>query len=98
MPKGYMIFHVTVTDADNYPQYMKKAGALITGMGGVYIARGGQSDVVEGDLKNRHVIIEFESYDAAVKCYQAPEYQEILKLRQAFAMSDVVLVEGNPDI
>jgi uncharacterized protein (DUF1330 family) len=98
MPKGYMIFHVTITDADNYPKYMQAAGAFITSMGGVYIARGGQNEGVEGTLKQRHVIIEFPSYEAAVACYRSEKYQEILKLRQAYGESDVVIVEGNPDL
>ena len=98
MPKGYWIVHVTITDPENYPTYMAKAGAVITGMGGVYIARGGQNEVVEGSLKSRHVIIEFESYEAAMTCYRSPEYQEALKLREAYGESDVVIVEGNPDL
>ena len=94
MAKGYWIVHVTVTDAQNYPAYMTKAQEAITSQGGTYIVRGGENKVVEGKLKDRHVIIEFDSYQAALNCYNSAEYQEAQKLRAAFGESDVVIIEG----
>ena len=96
MAKGYWIVHVTVTDPDNYPKYMEAAGKAIADGGGTYIVRGGESETREGELKARHVVIEFESYDKARACYESPAYQSAQKLRAAYAQSDLVIVEGNP--
>ena len=49
---------------------------------------------VEGEDRDRHVIVEFKSLREAIDCYNSPEYQKALKLRQAFAESEVVIVEG----
>lgn len=39
-------------------------------------------------------MIEFDSYEAALACYRSPEYQAAAKLRQAYAESEVLIVEG----
>ena len=56
--------------------------------------RGGRYESPEGPARERHVVLEFESYDQALACYHSPEYQAALKLRQAFAESELVIVEG----
>jgi hypothetical protein len=38
-------------------------------------ARAGRFEVVEGPARERHVVIAFESYEAALACYRCPEYQ-----------------------
>ena len=48
-----------------------------------------QTDVREGTAGHLPVIIEFQSLAAAKAAYEAPEYQEMLKLRQPH--SDVSL-------
>jgi uncharacterized protein (DUF1330 family) len=40
------------------------------------------------------VVIEFADYAAAVTCYKSPEYQANLKIRQANAITDLLIVEG----
>ncbi|TGS35531.1 DUF1330 domain-containing protein, partial [Mesorhizobium sp. M1D.F.Ca.ET.184.01.1.1] len=42
----------------------------------------------------RHVVVEFDSYDTAVACYQSPEYQEASKYRLAASTGHFVIVEG----
>lgn len=95
MAKGYWIVHVTVTHPEQYPAYMKKAAEVISAMGGNYIVRGGENQVMEGEFKERHVVIEFESYEKALACYRSAEYQEAGKLREAWGESDLVIVEGS---
>lgn len=94
MPKGYMIGHISVTNAEAYKEYVERDTPIIEGYGGTFIVRGGRSEAPEGPMKDRHVVIEFETYEAAVKAYHSPEYQEVLTIRLANAESDVVLVEG----
>lgn len=94
MPKGYIIGHITVTDPDAYKEYVIKDTPILQGLGGRFIIRGGQSEVVEGESYERHVVIEFPSYAAAQAAYNDPEYQEVLKIRQRTAKSTIILVEG----
>jgi uncharacterized protein (DUF1330 family) len=94
MAKGYWIVHITVTDAANYPRYLEAAKIPFEKYGARFLVRGGACAAPEGPARERHVMIEFASYDKALACYYAPEYQEAAKLRQAYAQSDIVIVEG----
>jgi len=94
MAKGYIIGHITVRNPEAYKEYVEKDTPILEGMGGRFIVRGGQSDHVEGELLERHVIIEFPSYDAALSAYNDPEYQEVAKIRWDNADSTMVVVEG----
>ena len=40
------------------------------------------------------MVIEFPDYATAVACYRSPEYQANLKIRQANAITDLIIVEG----
>ncbi len=94
MPKGYLIGHVTVNDMDSYMEYVKKDTPILKGLGGKFLIRGGQSTVVEGESHERHVVLEFPSYEAALAAYNNPEYQEVMKIRHASADSTIIVVEG----
>ena len=49
----------------------------------------------EGDLAGRrHVVIEFDSYEAAKACYDSPEYRAALKIREQASTGDLVIIEG----
>ena len=94
MPKGYWIVHIDVNDAENYPQYLAADAVAFEKYDAKFLVRGGQHEAPEGPARSRHVVIEFESYAQALACYRSPEYQAAAKLRQAFADSDLVIVEG----
>lgn len=94
MPKGYWIIHVDVTDADNYPKYLAQDALAFEKYEAKFHVRGGKCEGPEGPIRSRHVVIEFESYDRAMECYNSPEYQKAVSLRQAYSESDVVIVEG----
>jgi uncharacterized protein (DUF1330 family) len=94
MAKGYWIVQVTVTDPEGYPSYIKADAAAFEKFDARFLVRGGRYDAVEGPARERHVVIEFESYEQALACYHSPEYQAAAKLRQAYAESEVVIVEG----
>ena len=94
MPKGYLIGHITVTNAEAYKEYVERDTPIVEAHGGRFIVRGGRSEVPEGEVKDRHVVVEFPSFDAAKAFYESPEYQDVLTIRQANADSDMILVEG----
>jgi len=94
--KGYWIGHVTVTDPERYPEYQAANAEALQKYGARFIVRGGQYEAVEGEARDRHVIIEFASYQQALDCYHSPEYRAAKKLREKFGVSQIVIVEGVP--
>ncbi|RMA41001.1 DUF1330 domain-containing protein [Rhodophyticola porphyridii] len=94
MPKGYIIGHITVTDPEAYPEYVQRDTPILDNLGGRFIIRGGQSEVVEGETHERHVVIEFPSYEDALAAYNDPDYQEVANIRRNAADSIIIVVEG----
>ena len=95
MPKGYLIANITVNDPEDYAGYVGAAPALMARFGGSYLVRGGQSQVPEGESRDRQVVIEFPSYADAVAAYNDPDYQKIAEIRRRATDSTLILVEGN---
>ena len=94
MPKGYIIGHVMLHDAEGYKPYSARNDEIFPRHGGTFLARGGRSEILEGAIHPRHVIVEFPSYEQALACYNDPEYQENLKIRQANSDGIIMVVEG----
>lgn len=94
MPKGYIIGHITVRDPEAYKEYIEKDTPILHGLGGRFVVRGGQSEVPEGTTQERHVVIEFPSYEAALKAYHDPDYQSVADIRRRTAESTIIVVEG----
>ena len=94
MPKGYIIGHITVTDPEAYPEYIRLDTPILKRLGGQFIVRGGTSEVVEGSALDRHVVVEFPSYEAALAAYNDPEYQKVADIRRRSADSTIIVVEG----
>ncbi|WP_368184495.1 DUF1330 domain-containing protein [Aestuariibius sp. HNIBRBA575] len=95
-PKGYIIGHITVTDPEAYKEYVERDTPILLGLGGRFIVRGGTSDTKEGSFKQRCVVIEFPSYEAAQAAYNDPAYQDVMTIRHRTAESDILIVEGAP--
>lgn len=94
MAKGYIIAHVTITDPERYPAYVAANAAAFEKYGATFKVRGGKYEPLEGETRDRHVVIEFESFEKALECYHSPEYAAALEIRQSCAESDVIVVEG----
>jgi uncharacterized protein (DUF1330 family) len=92
--KGYWVASVDIFDAGTYPKYVAANKAAFDKYGARFLARGGRADGPEGPIGSRNVIIEFDSYETALACYNSPEYQEALKHRLAAAKAHFVIVEG----
>jgi uncharacterized protein (DUF1330 family) len=93
-PKGYWIVHISVTDPANYPKYIAADAIAFAKFDARFLVRGGRFEAPEGAARQRHVVIEFETYEQALACYRSPEYQAAARLRQAYAESEVLVVEG----
>lgn len=98
MPKGYIIGHITVTNPEAYKEYVSKDTPVLKRLGAKFLVRGGQAEVMEGEAHLRHIVFEFDSYDAAMAAYNDPEYQEISLIRKANAESTIIVVEGHTDV
>jgi Uncharacterized conserved protein len=94
MPKGYWIARVDVRDPERYKDYVSTAKPAFERFGANFLARGGQFVELEGKARGRNVVIEFPSVQAAVDCYNSPEYQAAAKIRQECADAEMVVVES----
>lgn len=94
MAKGYWIAHVTVKDPEGYKKYVAANAAPLANYGGRFVVRGGAYETRGGPERQRHVVIEFDSFATAKACYDSPEYRAAAKLRDTYAEADVVIVEG----
>jgi uncharacterized protein (DUF1330 family) len=94
MAKGYWIASVDVSDMDGYKKYVAANAAPLRKFGAKFLTRGGNSEPVEGKLRSRVVVLEFPSYQAALDCYNSPEYQDAKKLREPVSAADIVVLEG----
>ena len=95
MAKGYWIAQVDVEDMERYGQYSALIDATLAPFGGRFLVRGGRREDVEGVMRKRAILIEFDSYEQALACYRSPAYQAIVPLRAGAAMADIVVVEGH---
>ena len=91
---AYWIAHVTVTDPEAYKGYQSLAPVAFARFGARFLARGGQSEVLEGPEAARHVVIEFPDLAAARACYHSDEYRAARAARAGAAEVAVVIVEG----
>ncbi|MGI3169046.1 DUF1330 domain-containing protein [Pseudooceanicola sp. C21-150M6] len=87
------IAHVTVTDPDSYAKYAELAGPAIAKHGGSFIARGGKFVQLEGKERPRNVVARFPSVEAAVECYNSPEYQAALDHARGASERELMVVE-----
>jgi uncharacterized protein (DUF1330 family) len=94
MSKGYWIGRVDIADPERYTAYMAANAVPFKKFGARFLVRGGTFEVPEGASRTRHVVIEFPSYAAALECWNSPEYQAAIKLRQPVSTIDLVIIEG----
>lgn len=94
MAKGYWIAQVDVHDPEGYKAYVAANAEPLRKHGAKFIVRGGQFDAKEGRSRSRNVVLEFPSYQAALDCYNSPEYQRAVALRTPYSTADIMVIEG----
>jgi len=87
------IAHVKVTDEAAYKEYATRATGAIADHGGVFLARGGAYEQLEGKDRPRNVVARFPSLQAAHDCYHSAAYQQALSYARNAAERDLVIVE-----
>lgn len=94
MPKGYWIANNIVHDAEAYERYKTANAAPFAKYGARFLIRGGRQEAKEGTVFPRTVVIEFPSYQAALDCYNSPEYAAAKALRTPVSEGRLIIVEG----
>lgn len=94
MPKGYWIPHLDVSNPEGFQAYREMADAWHRHNGSRLLARGGRREVVEGKMRGRNVLREYDTFDAAVAAYHSPEYSRAHPLREPHSVCDFLIVEG----
>ncbi len=92
---AYIIAQVEVTDPDRFGEYAKLAPIAAEKYGGRFLARGGETALLEGNWNPpRVVIVEFPSLEQAKRFYDSPEYQQAKQARSGAANMKMLAVEG----
>ena len=95
MPKTYWIStYRAVKDPEKLAAYAKLAGPALTAGGARFLARGEPSKVYELGLKQRTVLIEFDSVEQAVAAHDSPDYQAALAALGDGAEREIRIIEG----
>jgi uncharacterized protein (DUF1330 family) len=94
MAKGYWVGRVDVKDPEAYKDYIAANAAAFRKFGARFIVRGGRFENPEGSSRSRNVVIEFPSYQAALDCWNSPEYKAALAIRAPISDGDMVIIEG----
>jgi uncharacterized protein (DUF1330 family) len=94
MAKGYWVVNMTVTDPKAYADYQAFVRPFLAANQGRFIVRGGTAEMVEGSVQPRVIVIEFPSYEHAMRVYRSEEYQTGMKTRLNSSTANFAIVEG----
>lgn len=95
MPKAYWISaYRSVRDNEALAAYAKLAGPALQNAGGRFLARGTPAQVYESGLKQRTVLVEFDSVAQAMGAHDSPAYQEALRALGDAVDRDLRIIEG----
>jgi uncharacterized protein (DUF1330 family) len=95
MPKVYWVAtYRKIHDQEKLAAYAKLGGPALVAAGGRVLARGMPSLVFDNGLKERTVLIEFDSVEAAKAAHDSPAYAEALRALGDGADRDIRIVEG----
>ena len=94
---AYWVARAKVNDAKEYKRYTDLVPGIIQKFGGNVMARGGRFTSLEEPQKfERHIVIEFPSFEDAVACHQSTEYQEARKYRlNGVGENELIIVDGD---
>ena len=94
MAKGYWIGRVDVHDGEGYKNYVAANAGPLAEYGGRFLVRAGDFQGMEGTHRQRNVVIEFDSYQQALDCYNSPAYQKAIGIRTPVSEGDLLVIEG----
>ena len=92
--KGYWIAKANVISPEKQQAYGKLAEKVLKKFNGRFIVRGGHQETKEEENYMRNVVVEFPSFEIALKAYESKEYQDALKVLDGGADRLYAVVEG----
>lgn len=95
--KGYWIARLDVHDTERYKDYIAAAKPAYQAYGAVFKVRGGQFSELEGKARGRNVVLEFNSYQDALDCYNSEQYKIARAIRQEISDGELIIIEGHMD-
>jgi len=94
MPKGYWIARLDVNNQDRYHEYVEAATPAYKEYGAKFLIRGGAIVAEEGSSRGRNVVIEFDSVEVALACYNSDTYAKARQIRQELSEGELIVIEG----
>lgn len=95
MPRAFWINTFrSVRDPQKLAEYIELAGPVMRESGGRFLARGTPARAFESGVRERTVVIEFDSVEQAVAAYESDGYQAALRALGDSAERDLRIVEG----
>ena len=80
---AYWVARSRIVDPVEYKKYTDRIPAIFAKYGGRVLVRGGRFQVMEGpDTFRRFVVVEFDTFEQAVTCFESPEYDEAAAFRR----------------
>lgn len=77
----YYINTYDITDMEEFQKYPPKVRPLLTKYGAEVIAMDTKPISLEGEARMMNAIIKFPSEEAALSCYNDPDYQPVKQIR-----------------
>ncbi len=95
MAKAYWIScYRKIKDPEALAAYAKLAGPAVLAGGGRFVIRGMPSQVYENGVKERTVVVEFDSLAVAIAARESAGYQEALRALGDAVERDFRIAEG----
>ena len=92
---AYWIAALSAEDMAPLKDYAAQARIAVDKYGGRTLSRLGRFRLLEGAfLGDKVAVIEFDTMDQAVACYNSPEYQAAIELRKGKTDAVFFVVEG----
>lgn len=92
---AYVIADVQVTDPVGFETYRAAVRPVVEACGGIFIARGGAIEVLDGDWKpSRLTLLRFDSVAQAKAWYDSPDYRPLRDIRSRTTRTNILIVEG----
>jgi len=94
MKAYWMTFYRSISDPEALAAYAALAVPAIEAGGGRILARGVAAQVYEAGIRQRTVLVEFDSLERAKTTYESPAYQAAVAKLGGAVERDLRLIEG----
>ena len=95
MARAYWVTcYRSISDPAALEKYAALAGPALTKAGGRVLVRGTAAKTYEAGLRQRCVILEFDSVQQAIDAYESADYKVALKVLGKAAERDLRIIEG----